>query len=112
MESNSSARRVRGLTRIAIAMAGALLLAVSSGCAMTQVVGEDDGSVSEASARRDLGIDYLSTHKTAMAIREFRASLEEDPSDPVTHLWLGEALGWDVILGGGLIVASVLLAAW
>ncbi|MBW6396313.1 DMT family transporter [Roseomonas sp. HJA6] len=29
----------------------------------------------------------------------------------VSHLWLREPLGWDMILGGGLIVASVVLAA-
>lgn len=29
----------------------------------------------------------------------------------VSHVWLGEPLGWDVLLGGGLIVASVVLAA-
>ncbi len=28
----------------------------------------------------------------------------------LANLWLGEAMGWDVALGGGLIVASVLLA--
>lgn len=29
----------------------------------------------------------------------------------VSTLWLGEELGWDVMLGGGLIMASVVLAA-
>lgn len=29
----------------------------------------------------------------------------------VSSLWLGEPIGWDVVLGGGLIVASVILAA-
>jgi len=29
----------------------------------------------------------------------------------VSHLWLHEPLGWDMILGGGLIVASVVLAS-
>lgn len=29
----------------------------------------------------------------------------------VSNLWLGETLGWDVILGGGLIMASVVVAA-
>jgi len=29
----------------------------------------------------------------------------------VSHIWLQEPLGWDMILGGGLIVASVVLAA-
>jgi type IV pilus biogenesis/stability protein PilW len=67
-----------------------LVLALG-GCATPQTVGDDASGPSKARARRDLGVDYLSTHKTAMAIRELRASLEEDASDPVTHLWLGEA---------------------
>ena len=29
----------------------------------------------------------------------------------VSNLWLGEPLGWDMLLGGGLIVASVVLAS-
>ena len=29
----------------------------------------------------------------------------------VSTLWLGEPLGWDMLLGGGLIVASVVLAS-
>jgi drug/metabolite transporter (DMT)-like permease len=29
----------------------------------------------------------------------------------VSTLWLGEPFGWDMMLGGGLIVASVMLAA-
>ena len=29
----------------------------------------------------------------------------------ISNLWLGEALGWDVLLGGGLIAASFVLAA-
>lgn len=29
----------------------------------------------------------------------------------VSHIWLHEPLGWDMIVGGGLIVASVVLAA-
>ena len=67
------------------------LLVGIAGCASPPPAGEGGGAVSRARAQRDLGIDYLSTFKTAMAIRELRASLERDPSDPVTHLWLGEA---------------------
>jgi Tfp pilus assembly protein PilF len=52
---------------------------------------DDEPTVSEARAKRDLGIDYLSTRRTAMAIRELQASLDLDPVDPQTHLWLGEA---------------------
>jgi drug/metabolite transporter (DMT)-like permease len=29
----------------------------------------------------------------------------------VSTLWLGEAFGWDMMLGGGLIVGSVIMAA-
>ena len=29
----------------------------------------------------------------------------------ISNLWLGETLGWDVLVGGGLIAASVMLAA-
>ena len=29
----------------------------------------------------------------------------------ISNLWLGEALGWDVLVGGGLIMGSVILAA-
>jgi type IV pilus assembly protein PilF len=68
-----------------------LLVLVSAGCAPTTVPIQDDFTVSEARAKRDLGVDYLSSGRTAMAIRELRASLELDSSDPDTHLWLGEA---------------------
>lgn len=30
----------------------------------------------------------------------------------LSTLWLGEPLGWDIILGGGLIMGSVVIAAW
>ncbi len=69
-----------------------VLLLGSAGCATTTTVSLDEGpTVSEAVAKRDLGIDYLSSRRTAMAIRELAASLELDPKDPQTHLWLGEA---------------------
>jgi len=90
-ESNSSTRRGNETLRIAGVLAAALCIAIASGCATPRVVEEESQTVSKAHARRDLGIDYLSSHKTAMAIRELRASLQEDPSDPRTHLWLGEA---------------------
>lgn len=91
MESNSSTRRGHAMARIVGILAAGLYLAITSGCATTRIVDGDVPTVSKAHARRDLGIDYLSSHKTAMAIRELRASLDEDPSDPQTHLWLGEA---------------------
>lgn len=68
----------------------AVVLVLGSGCAAPPIE-DDPDRVSEARARRDLGIEYLSTGRTAMAIRELTASLEQDPSDPVSHLWIGEA---------------------
>ena len=84
--------------RLARSSAAALLvlLAVSnSGCVTTEILSSssaDRGShVPESVAKRDLGIDYLASHRTAMAIRELRASLKLDSSDPATNLWIGEA---------------------
>ena len=91
MESNSGTRRGGERARLAGVLAAGLILAIASGCATTQPVDDELRTVTKAHARRDLGIDYLSSNKTAMAIRELRASLEEDPTDPQTHLWLGEA---------------------
>lgn len=76
------------LTRFATPL---LLLAMATGCASTTYVVDESSGVSESRAKRDLGIDYLSTRRTGMAIRELQASLELDSSDPKTHLWLGEA---------------------
>jgi len=66
-------------------------LLTATGCAPRTVSLESQPEVSEARAKRDLGVDYLSTGRTAMAIRQLVASLELDPDDPQTHLWLGEA---------------------
>jgi Tfp pilus assembly protein PilF len=62
-----------------------------SGCATTTYTVDETPVVSESRAKRDLGMDYLSSYRTAMAIRQLEASLELDPTDPQTHLWLGEA---------------------
>jgi len=69
----------------------ALITLATAGCATTTYTVDEEPPVSEARAKRDLGIDYLSTRRTAMAIRELQDSLELDPGDPQTHLWLGEA---------------------
>jgi len=71
-------------------MAGLLGLA-TAGCAMVPVPSDSGPTVSEGQAKRDLGIDYLRSRRTAMAIRELKASLVLDARDPSTHLWLGEA---------------------
>ncbi|MFO0691429.1 MAG: tetratricopeptide repeat protein [Myxococcota bacterium] len=91
MESNASVKGGVGAERRLAALIGAILMAFAGGCATTTI---DEGGIEVASqgrAKRDLGIDYLSTGRTAMAIRELSASLEHDPSDPVTHLWIGDA---------------------
>lgn len=82
-------RRLRPLAGL---LAVATLL-TSGGCITTETIsgGSPLEPVSEARAKRDLGIDYLSSRRTAMAIRELSASLQLDPGDPETHLWLGEA---------------------
>ena len=64
---------------------------VAMGCAVTTVSLDTVPTVSESQAKRDLGIDYLSSRRTAMAIRELKASLALDDQDPQTYLWLGEA---------------------
>ena len=82
-------QRLRLLLAIGAAAFAALL---SSGCAIPTTYETDSSSVvPESQAKRDLGIDYLSTGRTAMAIRELLSSLSKDASDPQTHLWLGEA---------------------
>jgi Tfp pilus assembly protein PilF len=66
-------------------------LLLAAGCTTTSVSLDAPPPTSVALAKRDLGIEYLNTRRTGMAIREFSASLELDADDPKTHLWLGEA---------------------
>ena len=84
-------RNLRAVRLLAGMIAAGLI--VSSGGCLTPETVSFDGSrpVTQAIAKRDLGIDYLSSRRTAMAIRELRASMRLDPSDPQTHLWLGES---------------------
>ena len=71
---------------------GVATMASSFGCITSQTYVSDGWEpVSQSVAKRDLGIDYLSSRRTAMAIRELRSSLSLDSTDPATHLWLGEA---------------------
>lgn len=88
--SESSIRSTR-LRRGFPAVVAFLVALVTSGCVTPTYTVEAEPSVSEARAKRDLGVDYLSTKRTGMAIRELQTSLELDPGDPQTHLWLGEA---------------------
>ena len=81
---------LRSITRLGGMWVGVLLLSLA-GCATTTVSLDETPSVSPARAKRDLGVDYLSSGRTAMAIRELKASLDLDSRDAQTHLWLGEA---------------------
>jgi len=67
------------------------MLASATGCAPVTYSLDEEPSVSESRAKRDLGVDYLSTRRTGMAIRKLQESLALDPNDGQTHLWLGEA---------------------
>ncbi|MFK7894257.1 MAG: tetratricopeptide repeat protein [Myxococcota bacterium] len=84
---NRRRSRQSGVVFAALGMALLLL----SGCATTTYSTDETPVVTQAVAKRDLGMDYLSSFRTAMAIRELTASLEFDDKDPQTHLWLGEA---------------------
>jgi len=81
--------------RVARLLAGVLAAAliVSSGGCMIPVQESYDGPdrVTPGQAKRDLGIDYLASRRTAMAIRELTAALKLEAMDGQTHLWLGEA---------------------
>jgi Tfp pilus assembly protein PilF len=90
MDRNNTTVRSEVLQNCVFAL-GLALLSLATGCtAMTSPVGATP-EVSIGQAKRDLGVEYLRNRRTAMAIREFRASLEEDADDAQTHLWLGEA---------------------
>jgi len=69
-------------------------LCASPGCQTTVTVNGEavrpKTDSEKALARRNLGIDHLVNGRTAMAIRELRVAEMLNPSDPVTHHWLGE----------------------
>jgi len=88
---NRGRRNLRRLPRLA-GLLSTMLIVTNMGCVTTDMMpGASRVTVSQARAKRDLGIDYLSSRRTAMAIRELSTSLKLDPTDPETHLWLGEA---------------------
>lgn len=71
-----------------------MLSALQFAC-MTPVLGIDEVSegdqlLEQASARRDLGMNYLGKGQNAIALRELVFSVETNPNDPITQLWLGE----------------------
>ncbi len=91
MATDPRVPRAAALALRSATLLAALVLPAVLGCATQTVSLDDPPAVSASRAKRDLGVDYLSSRRTAMAIRELTASLELDPSDPQTHLWLGEA---------------------
>jgi tetratricopeptide (TPR) repeat protein len=79
-------------TRLLSLLVSGALIGALGGCLIPETVTSDPSNeVKMSHAKRDLGVDYLSSRRTGMAIRELRASMELDPMDPQTHLWLGEA---------------------
>ena len=91
MPINRSCTMTAERRRLGPLLAATVVLQFVLGCAVQTVSLEEEPTVSKSRAKRDLGVDYLSSRRTAMAIRELTASLELDDSDPQTHLWLGEA---------------------
>lgn len=85
--------RIAPSLRLFAGIVAAALLTTSGGCVMTprSVALDGPNTVTEGRAKRDLGIDYLASRRTAMAIRELKGALALEPLDPQTHLWLGEA---------------------
>lgn len=89
---NRSSDRRRGFACSLLGVATAGMMLASTGCVTVHSGWQAPSyAVTQALAKRDLGIDYLSSRRTAMAIRELRISIQMDSSDPQTHLWLGEA---------------------
>jgi len=79
-------------------LVGALSLVTLAGCASTPTPEQID-ELRRASAERDVGIDHLSAGRTAMAIRKLQQALVQNPVDPETLLWLGEAYRRKGMLG-------------
>lgn len=76
--------------------AAALVLSGSLGCVTTEspeLQKPDPAVVAEkqAEARYNMGIDHLNNGRTALAVREFLASLELEEADAWTHFALAEA---------------------
>jgi len=87
----SRSARVRAVVRLGV-VAGLLLgpLACMTPVPDPTVLDEQQQAFEQARARRDLGIDYLSKGQNAIALRELTFSIQQNPDDPVTQLWLGE----------------------
>lgn len=92
----AGALRGRGTARLRSWLGAivALLMLTSGGC-FTPVLAPGELTASErdfarARARRDLGINYLSKGRNAIALRELLFAERIDPNDAITLLWMGE----------------------
>jgi len=69
-----------------------MLAALSLGCATTKsLTPEEQQTIKQADALRDVGADHLTQGRTAMAIRKLQQAHSKNPKDAETLLWLGEA---------------------
>lgn len=69
-----------------------LVLALTTGCVTTEIGGQAPADLTrQAETRRDVGIDHLTKGRTALAIRNLLESVEQNPEDYESQLWLGEA---------------------
>jgi type IV pilus assembly protein PilF len=94
-ETNPRWMTGRGPAARVLVLLVSLLMMSATGCMTEQVAGRNDyipehHMAEQTVARRDLGIEYLSNGRVAMALRELLAAYDFDPEDPVTLLWLGE----------------------
>jgi type IV pilus assembly protein PilF len=80
-------RLTRGSSRLSCAL---LVCALSLGCVTTTSDSDPKPALQRAHSQRDLGLDYLSQGRAAMAIRELQHAHELSPDDAEILLWLGE----------------------
>jgi type IV pilus biogenesis/stability protein PilW len=67
-----------------------LVLALLCGCVTTTPGAGPRSDEDQADAKLNLGLDYLSQGRTALAIRELKLASELDPKNGEVLLWLGE----------------------
>lgn len=79
----------RAATATALVVLMAVSLAGSSGCASDSQ--PDEERLAKVSSHYDLGVDYLKSGNTAMALRELQAALALDERQPRVHHAIAEA---------------------
>ena len=79
--------------RICARVAGLALAAMlaSSGCATTAQRAERQQQERKAESRLNIGAEYLTSGRVALALREFLAAEKLDPENPRAHYFLSEA---------------------